>query len=238
MLLKGRVAVITGARKGIGNSIAKLFSREGATVVGLGLHMPDEAWWSDFRVLDVSSFDECKHICGCIEADYGRIDVLVNCAGITRDALTSTMSEELFDEVVSINLKGTWNMVRFVGPAMQRRGGGSIVNISSIVGEYGNIGQSNYAATKAGIIGMTKSWAKEFAFRGGNVRVNAIAPGFIMTDMLEGIPDKLLKRFEGQAMLGRLGQPEEIANVALFLASDMSSYVTGAVIDANGGLRL
>ena len=173
-----------------------------------------------------------------IQKKYPNIDILVNCAGVTRDALTKNMTERQWDECIDVNLKGAWNITRLVGPAMQKQKSGSIINISSVVGVYGNIGQSNYAATKAGMIGMTKSWAKEFAFRGGNVRVNAIAPGYTRTNMLKSVPQDLLDQFSDQTMLGRLAEPIEIAFVALFLASDMSSYVTGSVIQADGGMRL
>lgn len=238
MLLRDKVAVVTGAGGGIGRKICEAYLAEGAKVVGLDVSFKDGLGSVDERLLDVTSFEDCEAMCEAIERDYGRVDVLVACAGITRDALTRKMTEAQFDEVVGVNLKGVWNVVRFFGPGMQQRKSGSIISISSVVGEQGNIGQSNYAATKAAVIGMTKTWAKEFSFRGGNVRVNAIAPGYVLTDMLKGVPEELLRRFEGQTMLGRLGEPEEIAQVAVFLASDMSSYVTGTVIDANGGMRL
>ncbi len=170
---------------------------------------------------------------------YGRIDVLVNNAGITRDTMTRKMTDEQWDLVIDVNLKGVFNLTRYVGPYMQNQGGGSIINISSVVGgEYGNIGQANYAATKAGVLGLTKTWAKEFALKGGNVRVNAIAPGYTMTDILKTVPQDLLDKFAAQTMLGRLGQPEEIANAALFLASDEASYITGHTLSVNGGMRL
>lgn len=148
------------------------------------------------------------------------------------------MTEEQWDFVIDVNLKGVFNLTKLVGPQMQANGGGSIINISSVVGVYGNIGQANYAATKAGVIGLTKTWAKEFAMKGGNVRVNAIAPGYIMTDILKTVPQELLDKFAALTMLGRLGEPQEIANGALFLASDDASYVTGQVIEINGGMRL
>lgn len=171
-------------------------------------------------------------------AKYGKIDVLVADAGITKDCMTYKMTDDMFDQVINVNLKGVFNIGRYVGPIMEKQGRGSIINISSVVGEYGNIGQANYAASKAGIIGLSKSWAKEFARKGQQVRVNVIAPGYILTDMVKTVPQDLLDKFAGQTMLKRLGEPDEIANVALFLASDMSSYVTGTVIDANGGMRL
>lgn len=140
--------------------------------------------------------------------------------------------------MVAVNLKGVWNLTRLIGPAMQERKSGSIVNSSSVVGIFGNIGQANYAATKAGVIGMTKSWAKEFALKNGNVCVNAMAPGYTLTDMMRKVPENLLEKFRGVTMLGRLAEPIEIAKAVLFLASDLSSYVTGEVLNVNGGIRL
>ena len=167
-----------------------------------------------------------------------RIDILVNCAGITRDAMTKKMSEEQFDQVMEVNVKGVWNLTRLIGPAMQANKSGSIINISSVVGIFGNVGQSNYAASKAAVIGMTKSWAKEFALKGGNVRVNAVAPGYTETNMLSTVPVELLEKFRSSTALGRLAEPVEIANSVLFLASDLSSYITGEVLNVNGGMRL
>jgi len=152
--------------------------------------------------------------------------------------MTVRMTDEQWDLVVDVNLKGIFNVTRFIGPFMERQGHGSIINISSVVGEFGNIGQANYAATKSAIFGLTKTWAKEFARRGAAVRVNSIAPGYTMTDMLKTVPQDLLDKFAAQTMLGRLGQPEEIAKAVMFLASDDSSYVTGHNLSVNGGLRL
>jgi 3-oxoacyl-[acyl-carrier protein] reductase len=240
MDLSGKVAIVTGASRGIGREIADLFVQNGAKVIGF-YHLSEiDRILSeiDFMKIDISNTKECEETFNIIIKKYEKIDILVNCAGITADALTRKMTEEQFDQVISVNLKGVWNLTRLVGPHMQNNRNGSVINISSIVGEYGNIGQANYAATKAGVIGMTKSWAKEFAMRKGNVRVNAIAPGYTMTDMLKTVPEELLEKFASQTMLGRLAEPIEIANVALFLASDLSSYVTGATIDVNGGMRL
>ena len=237
--LTGKVAVVTGASQGIGLEISKIFLANGATVVGVDFaHEDGEDKGIDYIKADVSKFEECESVFNRIVEKYGHIDVLVNNAGITRDAMTKKMTEAQFDAVIAVNLKGVWNMTKFIGPFMQSQQGGSIINISSVVGFYGNVGQSNYAATKAGVVGMTKSWAKEFAFKNGNVRVNAIAPGYCMTAMMDTVPEDLLERFKGQTMLGRLGQPDEIAKVALFLASDLSSYVTGTTIHADGGMRL
>ena len=152
--------------------------------------------------------------------------------------MTRKMTDDMFDAVIAVNLKGVFNLTRYFGPKMEENNYGSIINISSVVGVFGNIGQANYSASKAGVIGMTKTWAKEFARKGANVRCNAIAPGYIMTDMLKTVPQNLLDDFAKLTMLKRLGQPHEIANAALFLASDESSYVTGQVLEVNGGMRL
>jgi 3-oxoacyl-[acyl-carrier protein] reductase len=237
--LTGKVAVVTGASQGIGYEISKIFLDNGAEAIGIDCaHEDGEDQGIEFIKADVSKSTECENAFHRIIEKHEHIDILVNCAGITRDALTGKMTEDQFDSVIAVNLKGVWNMTRCIGPFMQSRNGGSIINISSVVGFYGNVGQSNYAASKAGIIGMTKSWAKEFAFKGGNVRVNAIAPGYCMTGMMDTVPEKLLEKFKERTMLGRLGKPEEIAKVALFLASDLSSYVTGTTIHADGGMRL
>ncbi len=239
MLLKDRVAIITGISGGIGHEMANIFAREGATVVGIDMKEPEEANpVFDFVKLNITDYEACGKAVDAILKKYGHIDVLVNNAGITRDALTEKMSEEMFDAVINVNLKGVWNMGRFVGPIMREQNYGSIINISSISGVFGNIGQSNYAATKAGVIGITKTWAKEFARHGRNVRVNAIAPGYTMTNMLSTVPDDLLEQFAQQTMLGRLAQPEEIGKAALFLASELASYVTGHTLRVDGGMRL
>ena len=239
MRLEGKVAIVTGGAKGLGGEMAQTFAREGAKVIAADM-MPltYECENVEFYQLNVTDGEACKGLFEYAKEKFGRIDILVNNAGITRDAMTRKMTDELWDLVVDINLKGIFNLVRYVGPFMEEIGGGSIINISSVVGEYGNIGQANYAATKAGVIGLTKTWAKEFARKGVPVRVNAIAPGYIMTDMMKTVPEDLLKKFAGLTMLGRLGQPEEIAKAALFLASDDASYVTGHVLSVNGGMRL
>lgn len=239
MLLKDKTAVVTGAANGIGKSIVDVFLENGARVIGLDL-VEAEPWNSNLTMLkvDISSTVDCDRVYKDVMEIVDHIDILVNCAGITRDAMTRKMTEEQFDQVIGVNLKGVWNLTRLIGPAMQTQQFGSIINISSVVGIYGNIGQANYAATKAGVIGMTKSWAKEFALKGGNVRVNAVAPGYTMTSMMETVPENLLERFRQTTMLGRLAEPIEIANSVLFLASDLASYVTGEVLNVNGGMRL
>lgn len=236
--LENKIVVVTGVGGGIGTAIGKAFLDYKATVIGLGTKMEISEPRIDYYVCDVTNSRTCENFFNQVIDKYGRIDVLVNCAGITRDAMTKKMSEAQFDEVIDVNLKGIWNITKLVGPHMQQKKGGSIINISSVVGVYGNIGQANYAATKAGVIGMTKSWAKEFALNNGNVRVNAVAPGYTMTNMLKTVPQNLLNQFASQTMLGRLAQPEEIANVILFLASDLSSYITGTTIQVDGGMHL
>jgi len=237
--LEGKVALITGGAKGLGAAMAVRFAEEGAIVIAADM-MPltYEHANVEFAQLNVTDAASCKALTESLIAKYGKIDVLVNNAGITKDAMTYKMSDDQWDAVIAVNLKGVFNLTRYVGPAMEVAGKGSIINIASIVGEYGNIGQINYSATKAGVIGMTKTWAKEFARKTAVVRVNAIAPGYIMTDMMKTVPAELLEKFAALTMLHRLGQPEEIANAALFLASDEASYVTGHVLDVNGGMRL
>lgn len=239
MRLDGKVAIITGGARGLGQSMAELFANEGAKVIAADMgELVYECENVEGYKLNVVDSVECKNLFDYVVNKYGKVDILVNNAGITRDGLTRKMTDDMWDLVIDVNLKGVFNLTRYVGPYMQSLGGGSIINISSVVGEFGNIGQANYAATKAGVIGLTKSWAKEFAMKNGNVRVNAIAPGYIMTDILKTVPEDLLEKFAGMTMLGRLGNPNEIAKAALFLASDESSYVTGQVLSVNGGMRL
>ncbi|MCL2671864.1 MAG: beta-ketoacyl-ACP reductase [Clostridiales bacterium] len=237
--LEGKVALVTGGAAGIGAECCKRFAPEGATVIAADLRpLTYEAENVEYVELNVTDAENCNAVADAIVAKYGRIDILVNNAGITKDALIQKMTDEMWNLVIDVNLKGVFNLTRRVGPQMMAQGVGSIINISSVVGEYGNIGQTNYAATKAGVIGMTKTWAKEFARKGARVRVNAISPGYIMTDILKTVPQDLLDKFAALTMLGRLGQPEEIANAALFLASDEAGYVTGHVLSVNGGMRL
>ena len=239
MRLKDKVAIITGAAKGLGGEMAQLFAKEGAKVIAADM-MPltYEAENVSYFELNVADGAACEAFFNQVKEQYGRIDVLVNNAGITRDAMTRKMTDEQWDTVMAVNLKGVFNLTRHVGPYMQQQGGGSIISISSVVGVFGNIGQANYAATKAAIHGLTKTWAKEFSLKGGNVRVNAIAPGYTMTDILKTVPQDLLDKFAAMTMLGRLGQPHEIASAALFLASDEASYITGQVLQVDGGMRL
>ena len=239
MRLQNKVAIVTGAAKGLGGAMAQLFAQEGAKVIAVDMApLTYECENVEYYSLNVTDAAACKALTDYAVEKYGKIDVLVNNAGITRDAMTRKMTDEMWDLVIDINLKGVFNLTRYVGPLMEELGGGSIINIASVVGEYGNIGQANYAASKAGVIGLAKTWAKEFARKGVPVRCNAIAPGYIMTDMMKTVPQDLLQKFAGMTMLGRLGQPEEIAKAALFLASDDASYITGHVLSVNGGMRL
>lgn len=239
MRLQDKIAIVTGGARGLGRAIAELYAKEGAKVIACDM---EELTYSYPNVeeykLNVTNVEDCQKLHEYVIEKYGRIDILVNNAGITRDALTRKMTDDQWNIVIDVNLKGVFNLTRYVGPTMQANGGGSIINISSVVGEFGNIGQANYAATKAGVIGLTKTWAKEFAMKGGNVRVNTIAPGYTMTDILKTVPEELLDGFAKQTMLGRLATPDEIAYPALFLASSESSYITGHTLSVNGGMRL
>lgn len=237
--LKGKIAVVTGGTSGIGYATVQKLWSEGATVYACARHERDYAQKGIYyHTLDVTSEESCRALYDDVLREQGKVDILVANAGITADALTAKMSEEDFDNVINTNLKGIFHIVRLFGPLMEQQGEGAIITVSSIVGEYGNIGQANYAASKAGIIGMSKSWAREFARKGKAIRVNVVAPGYILTDMLSTVPTNLLEKFQEKTMLKRLGRPEEIANVIAFLASEEASYITGAVLDVNGGMTL
>jgi len=237
--LDNKVAVVTGGAKGLGQAIAEMFAAEGARVIAADM---GELTYSAKNVfgyhLNVTDTQAVQAFYDDVVSKFGKVDILVNNAGITRDAMTRKMTDDQWNQVIDVNLKGVFNMTRLFGPLMETNGYGSIINISSVVGIYGNIGQANYAATKAGVIGLTMTWAKEFARKGANVRCNAIAPGYIMTDILKTIPQDLLDGFAKLTMLGRLGQPNEIANAAVFLASEESSYITAQTLNVNGGMRL
>ena len=246
MRLSGKVALVTGSARGIGRSIAELFSAEGATVVVNDVGSDAGARETlaaleaaggkgSVEMFDVSDAAQVDAGVKNILQAHGRIDVLVNNAGITRDNLLLRMSEEEFDAVLRVNLKGTYLLTKTVTRHMMKQRSGKVVNISSVVGMMGNAGQSNYAAAKAGIIGFTKAAARELAPR--NITVNAIAPGFIRTAMTAGLPEAVQK-FLAQIPLGRFAEPQEVAELALFLASDASSYITGQVIGINGGMYM
>ncbi len=237
--LDGKVAVVTGGAKGLGQAISQTFAKEGAIVIAADMGELEYETKNVFGYkLNVTDVPGIQKFYDEIIAKYGKIDILVNNAGITKDAMTHKMTDDMWDAVINVNLKGVFNLTRLIGPQMVNNNYGSIINISSVVGLYGNIGQANYAATKAGVLGLTMTWAKEFARKGQNVRVNAIAPGYIMTDILKTVPQDLLDQFAALTMLKRLGEPQEIANAALFLASEEASYVTGQTLSVNGGMRL
>jgi 3-oxoacyl-[acyl-carrier protein] reductase len=243
MRLKDKVAVITGSTKGIGKETAKTFSREGAKVVIVGTNKDAlQATVEEIKaaggealgfIVDVSKRASVDEMVAGVKTAWGRIDILVNNAGITADAMLKKMTEEQFDKVININLKGVFNCAQAVLDTMLEQGSGVIINTSSVVGLYGNIGQTNYAAAKWGVIGMTKTWAKELGRKG--IRVNAVAPGYTATPMLETVPEKILDSIREKTPLQRLGKMEDMANAFLFLASDEASFITGAVLPVDGG---
>ncbi len=243
--MQGKVCVVTGAARGIGRGIAELFAKEGAKRVWV-LDMNDkefpamEAAYPALKgmVVNVTDAKAVEAFVEKAKAEYGRIDVLVNNAGITRDALIQKMTEEDWDAVINVNLKGVFLMTKYIAPLMMESGSGAIVSISSVVGLDGNIGQSNYAATKGGVVAMTKGWAKEFARKGAKVRVNAVSPGYTRTPMIETVPEKVLEPIIAKTPLGRLGEIDDIAHAVLFLACDESSFITGQVLRVDGGLVL
>jgi len=239
MRLEGKVAVVTGGAQGIGRTICETFASEGAKVIAVDMNQATfDVENIEGYALNVTDRKAIENFKVSMIEKYGKIDILVNNAGITRDALIQKMTEDMWDLVIDVNLKGVFNMTQAIGPEMMSSGSGSIINIASVVGEYGNVGQTNYAATKAGVIGMMKTWAKEFSRKGAAVRVNSIAPGYVNTEMMKTVPDKVLDPIREKTMLGRLGEPQEIANAALFLASDEASFITGHNLSVNGGLRL
>lgn len=235
MKLENRVAIVTGGSRGIGLATARRFAEEGARVVIWDLqepsHLPQNC---AFQQIDVTGFAAVQADAQRAYKQYGRIDILINNAGITRDATLLKMEEEQFDQVVNVNLKGVYNCTRAVAPYMVENGYGRIVSASSVVGLYGNFGQTNYAATKAGVIGMTKVWARELGRKG--ITANVVAPGFIETEMVATIPEKVLAMVREKTPAGRLGTPEDIANAYLFLASDEAAFINGAVLSVDGGL--
>ncbi len=244
-LLEGKTALITGAARGIGRQIAMLFAREGCDVAITYIVSSEPAEQVRQEIIalgrkakaylsDAADFDAAHEVVQQVVADFGKIDILVNNAGITRDTLLMRMSEQQWDEVLTVNLKSVFNFTHAVTPLMARQRSGSIISMSSVVGLNGNAGQANYAASKAGIIALMKSTAKELGSRG--VRANAIAPGFILTDMTAALPEDTLRQFVSLIPMRRAGNPEEVAKVALFLASDLASYVSGQVIQVNGAM--
>ena len=244
-LLKGKTVLITGASRGIGRAIAIKFASEGANIAITNIvedvefcEVCDECEKLGARVKryvsDVADYEKSQELADDIIKDFGSIDILVNNAGITRDTLLMRMTEEQWDQVMEVNLKGVFNLTKAVLKPMMKQRKGSIINMSSVVGVSGNAGQSNYSASKAGMIGFTKSVAREVGSR--NIRCNAIAPGFILTEMTDKLPDEVKKEWSEKIPLKRGGTPDDVANTALFLASDMSEYISGQVIQVCGGM--
>jgi 3-oxoacyl-[acyl-carrier protein] reductase len=245
-LLDGKTALVTGATRGIGRAIALRFAAEGADVaftyrsqdeaaVALQAEMEAMGVRAKAYKSDAASYEDAHNVVADVKETFGHIDILVNNAGITKDGLMMRMDEAAWDAVIGTNLKSAFNFIHACTPIMARQRSGSIINMSSVVGVSGNAGQCNYSASKAGLIGLSKSIAKEMGPRG--IRSNCIAPGFIATDMTEALPENLRQEWEKQIPLRRAGQPEDVAKVALFLASDLSSYVTGQVINCCGGMN-
>jgi 3-oxoacyl-[acyl-carrier protein] reductase len=244
--LKDKVAIITGAAGGIGFAAAQVFAREGAKVAVADFNeqqgvesvnlLKDKGYEANFFQVNVAERDSVNAMVASVMDTYGGIDILVNNAGITKDAMLSKLSVEDFQKVIDVNLTGVFHCTQAVLPAMLERGRGRIINTSSVTGVYGNVGQTNYAATKAGVIGMTKTWAKELGRKG--INVNAVAPGFIETGMTAKVPERILDQMRMMVPLGRLGLPEDIANAYLFLASDESNYVNGTVLHVDGGIMM
>lgn len=250
-LLEGKTALITGATRGIGKGIALKFASEGANIAFTGRGANEdmlaalEATRQEVEALgvkciayasDAANFAQTEETVNKVKEDFGSIDILVNNAGITKDGLMLRMTEEQWDTVINTNLKSAFNFIHACLPIMMRQRGGSIINMSSVVGVHGNAGQANYAASKAGMIALAQSVAQEMGPKG--IRVNTIAPGFIETAMTEALPDEIRKEWTKKIPLRRAGQTEDVANTALYLASDLSSYVTGQVIQVDGGMNM
>ncbi|MGN0187672.1 MAG: 3-oxoacyl-[acyl-carrier-protein] reductase [Paludibacteraceae bacterium] len=246
-LLKGKVALITGAARGIGKAVALKFAREGADIAFTDLEINAQAEQTKQEIeacgvicrayaSNAADFDATHAVVEQINRDFGHIDILVNNAGITKDGLMLRMTEQQWDAVINVNLKSAFNFTHAIVPIMMRQRGGSIINMSSVVGAHGNAGQCNYAASKAGMIALAKSIAKEVGSRG--IRANCIAPGFILTEMTQQLPDDVREQWIKTIPLRRGGTPDDVANVATFLASDLSSYVSGQVIHCCGGMSM
>ncbi len=246
-LLEGKVAVITGAARGIGKAIALKFAQEGADIAFTDLNEDDNFRNTEKEIAalgvrakgyasNAADFAQAGETIDKIVKDFGKVDILVNNAGITRDGLLMRMTEQQWDMVINVNLKSAFNLTKAVIPYMMKQRSGAIVNMSSVVGVSGNAGQANYSASKAGMIGLTKSTAKELGSRG--IRCNAIAPGFIITDMTGALPEDVRKDWEAKIPLKRGGTPDDVANVCTFLASDLAGYVTGQVVHCCGGMNM
>ena len=246
-ILEGKVAVVTGAARGIGKAIALKLASEGAAIAFTDLAIDDNAKATETEIealgvkvkgfaSNAANYDDTQKVVADIAKEFGRIDILVNNAGITRDGLLMRMTERQWDMVINVNLKSAFNFTQACTPIMMKQKSGSIINMSSVVGVSGNAGQANYSASKAGMIGLAKSVAKELGSRG--IRANCIAPGFIITEMTHQLPEDVRKEWASKIPLKRGGTPEDVANVTLFLASDLSSYVTGQVINVCGGMNV
>ena len=246
-LLEGKVALITGAARGIGKAIALKYASEGADIAFTDLNIDDNAKATEAEIAalgvrvkgyasNAANYEETHKVVEQIHKDFGHIDILVNNAGITKDGLIMRMNEQQWDAVINVNLKSAFNFIHAITPIMMRQRGGSIINMSSVVGVSGNAGQCNYSASKAGMIGLAKSTAKELGSR--SIRANCIAPGFIITDMTNQLSDEVKEQWAKTIPLRRGGTPEDVANVATFLASDLSSYVSGQVIHCCGGMNM
>ena len=246
-MLKNKIALITGAGRGIGRAIAIALAKEGAEVVinyngseerakEVKQTIEENGGKASIYKCNVSDFATCEAMIKDIVKEYGHLDILVNNAGITKDGLIMKMKEEDFDSVLNVNLKGTFNTIRHSARQMLKQRSGKIINISSVSGILGNVGQANYAASKAGVIGLTKTMARELGSRG--ITVNAIAPGFVDTEMAEVLSEEIRENACKQIILGRFGKPEDIANTAVFLASDKADYITGQVISVDGGMNV
>ena len=246
MRLKNKVAIITGAAQGIGFATAQKFAREGAIVIMVDVNeealkvaqatLAQEHLTVEVALVNVTERVQMDALVERVKHAHQRIDILVNNAGITRDARLVNMTEAQFDQVISVNLKAVFTCTQAVAGTMLEQGSGVVLNASSVVGLYGNFGQTNYAASKYGVIGMTTTWARELGPKG--IRVNAVCPGFIQTPILDTIPEKVLDVMKGQCWQRRLGQPEEIANTYAFLASDEASYINGVALEVSGGLSI
>lgn len=246
-MLENKIALVTGAGRGIGRAIAIAFAEEGAEVIinyngseqrakEVKQTIEENGGKASIYKCNVSDFVACEAMIKDIVKEYGHLDILVNNAGITKDGLIMKMKEEDFDSVLNVNLKGTFNTIRHSARQMLKQRSGKIINISSVSGILGNVGQANYAASKAGVIGLTKTMARELGSRG--ITVNAIAPGFVDTEMTEVLSEEIRENACKQIILGRFGKPEDIANTAVFLASDKADYITGQVISVDGGMNV
>jgi 3-oxoacyl-[acyl-carrier protein] reductase len=244
--LVGKVAIITGGAQGIGLAAVKKFAAEGAQVIIWDVNqekgqqalaeLKQQDLSADFQKVDVTQFESTRQAAANVTEKYGKVDILINNAGITRDATLLKMTAEQWEQVIDVNLKGVFNCTKAIAPYMVECQSGRIINTSSVVGIYGNFGQTNYAATKSGVIGMTKVWAKELGRK--EITVNAVAPGFIATEMIGTIPEKIIQMVKDRTPLGRLGTPEDIANAYLFIAGEEAGFINGAVLSVDGGITI